>query len=196
MKTTLIVIFAIALSIGIILPGWYYYLRWRYRKIIAEKYQMIAPLIEKLARKEDVSKAEVEAMARDATLRCATYRTLEAYGRMDLFPLHFLTIESGAESFLTTWLEFPTELGKAPHEIELFTTIALDGILNLTYYVFRYRMKNDHWAASYGWMFGVVGPYATRSKPYDMPAKIFSRFSAVDTTTAEVEARWVHENIP
>jgi hypothetical protein len=196
MTTTLTVIFVITLALGIILPGWYHYLRWRYRKVIAEKYQIIAPLIEKLARKETVSPTEVELMIRDApTLRYAAYRTLEAYGHLDLFPARFLTLESSAESFLITWLEFPTELGEAPHEIEPFTTIDLDGSISLTYYVFRYRMQNDHWAARYGWMFGVVGPYTPRSKPYDTPTKIFSRFNATDTTTAEAEARWVHENI-
>lgn len=195
MKTILIGTLALVLVIGIALLIWYYNVRWRYRKTIAEKYSIIAPLIERLARKETILKTEVEAMVQDATLRHATYRALEAYGLLQLFPTNYLTIESGAESYLVTWLEFPTELGEAPHEIELFDTIVLDGILNLTYYVFRYRMKNDHWAAQYDWMFGVVGPYGPRSKPYDMPAKIFSRFSAADTNTAEEEVRWVHKNI-
>ncbi len=195
MKTILIGTFAFILVNGIALLLWHYYLRRRYRKAIAEKYQIIAPLIEKLAQKETISQTEIEGMVRDATLRHATYRALEAYGRLPLFPSNYLTIERGAESFLVTWLEFPTELGEAPHEIELFATIALDGILTLTYYVFRYRMKKDHWAVRLNWIFGVVGPYGPRSKPYDIPSKIYSRFNATDTNTAEGEARWVHENI-
>ena len=195
MKTVLVGIFALIIAIGIILLGWYYYLRWRFRKTIAIRYHIIAPLIEKLKRDEKIFKTEVDAMVRNGTLRHATYRVLEAYGRMELFPSDFLTIEKGAESFLITWLEFPTELGEPPHEVELFTTIALDGMLALTYYVFRYRMQNNHWAARYSWMFGVVGPYGPASKPYDVPARIFSRFNPTDATTAEDETRWVHENV-
>ena len=195
MKTILIGTLVFILIVGIALLGWYYLLRQRYRKTIAKKYHIIAPLIEKLARKEKIAKTDVESMVRNATLRYATYHALEAYGRMELFPSDYLSIESGAESFLITWLEFPTELGQPPHEIELFATIALDGVLSLTYYVFKYRMQNNHWAASNNWMFGVVGPYGPRSKPYDMPAKIFSRFNTTETSTAEDEVRWVHENV-
>jgi len=195
MKTILVGIFALITAAGIILMGWYYYLRWRFRKVVAIKYHSIAPLIKKLKDHEPILKAEVEIIVRNGTLRHATYRVLEAYGRMELFPADFLTIEKGAESFLITWLEFPTELGEAPHEVELSTTIALDGILSLTYYVFKYRMLNNHWAERYNWMFGVVGPYNPVSKPYDIPARIFSRFNPTDTTTAEEEARWVHQNV-
>lgn len=195
MKTILIGIFALVAAVGISLLGWYYYLRWRFRKVVAVRFQIIAPFIKKLERRETILKAEVDGLARNSMLRHATYRALEAYGRLELFPQDFLTIEKGAESLLTTWLEFPTELGEAPHEVELFTTVAIDGILSHTYYVFRYRMKNDHWAAGYNWMFGVVGPYHPSSRPYDIPTRIFSRFNRIDTTTAEGEARWVHENV-
>jgi len=195
MKTILIGILALITAIGIIMLGWYYYLRWRFRKVVAVKYHIIAPLIKKLERHEIILRSDVDVMVRNGTLRHATYRVLEAYGRMELFPADFFTIEKGAESFLITWLEYPTELGEAPHEVELFTTIALDGILDLTYYIFRYRMQNNHWAERYNWMFGVVGPYGPLSRPYDIPARIFSRFNPTDTTTAEEEARWVHDNI-
>ena len=195
MKTILIGIFAFILLFGFILLGWYYYLRWRFRQTITAKYYFIAPLIAKLARGDTISKEEVEMMVQNGSVTHAAYRALKAYGRLDLFPSDFLTIEKGAESFLITWLEYPTEVGEAPNEIQLFTTIALDGILNLTYYVFKYKMRTDHWAGGYNWMFGVVGPYHPHSKPYDIPAKIFSRFNSTDTTTAEEEARWVHENV-
>lgn len=195
MKTILIGIFAFILAIGIILVSWYYYLRLRYRKIVTAKYSTIYSLIKKLQRHESILMEEVEVLVRDATLRHATYRVLEAYGRRELFPSDLFTIEKSAEGFLVTWLEYPTELGEAPQEIEHFTTISLDGILNLTYYVFRYRMRNNHWAARYSWMFGVVGPYNPHSKPYDIPSRIFSRFNAAATTTPEEEIRWVHENL-
>lgn len=195
MNTILAGILALTVTIGIILAGWYLYLRFRFRKVIALRYQVIAPFISKLDRRETIHRAEVEVLVRDSLLRHAIYRALEAYGRLELFPADFLTIEKGAEGLLITWLEFPTELGEVPHEVEFFTTVSLDDILSLTYYVFRYRMRNGHWAAGNNWMFGVVGPYHPVSKPYDIPTRIYSRFNAANTTTAEAEARWVHDNV-
>lgn len=195
MTTTWIVVLTCVFVAGMVLVSWSLLMRLRYRRIVAERQAVLRPLIRKLALHETISESEVSAMASQAPLRYATYATLQAYNRTELFPQELLNLERCAEGFLVTWLEFPTELGEVPHEIELFTTIALDGILNLTYYVFQYRMRNDHWAARYSWMFGVVGPYGPLSKPYDLPAKIFSRFNAISTTTAQDEARWVHENI-
>lgn len=195
MKTIIIGTFAFILMLGIFLFAWYRYLRMRYRRIIGERCKIVALLADRLARREIISRADVEIMARNAALRHAVYSMLEAYGRLELFPEDLLTIEKSAESFLIMWLEFPTELGELPDEIEFYTTVAVDGILSLTYYVFRYRMHSKHWAAQYNWMFGVVGPYGEQSKPYDIPAKIFSRFSTIHTTTAAKEVRWVHENI-
>jgi len=195
MKTIVIGAFAFILIAGIFLLAWHRSLRRRYSKTIAERCRAINPLIDKLARHESISRSEVEMMVSNAALRSGIHRVLATYSRLDLFPTELLTIEKGAECFLITWLEFPTELGEAPNEIELHTTIALDDILSLTYYVFQYRMRNGHWAAQYNWMFGVVGPYGPDSNPYDVPAKIFSRFNSIDATTVTDEARWVHENI-
>jgi hypothetical protein len=82
MKTILIGIFALITAIGIIMLVWYYYLRWRFRKIVAVKYHIIAPLIKKLELHENILKSEVDVMVRNGTLRHATYRVLEVYGRM------------------------------------------------------------------------------------------------------------------
>ena len=56
MKTILIGIFALITAIGIIMLVWYYYLRWRFRKIVAVKYHIIAPLIKKLELHENILK--------------------------------------------------------------------------------------------------------------------------------------------
>jgi hypothetical protein len=195
MKTILIVAFALILLTGAILLAGYYYLRWRLQRLITSKYAVVGPLIKKLAARESVTRTEILFMVQDPSLRHAVYRVLEAYNRSDLFPLEFLTIEKGAESFLVTWLEFPTELGRPPHEIELYTTVDLNEQEDQTYYVFKYRMTGDHWAAENDWMLGVAGPYSSESQPYDLPQRIFSRFYSIDRISAQGEVQWVHENI-
>ena len=195
MKTIVIVVLSIILLAGAILLGGYYYLRRKLQRLITLKYAVVGPLIKKLAARESVSRTEILFMVQDPSLRHAVYRVLEAYNRSDLFPLEFFTIEKGAESFLVTWLEFPTELGRAPHEIELYTTVDLNEREDQTYYVFKYRMTGDHWAVENDWMLGVAGPYGNESQPYDTPRRIFSRFYSVDRISARGEVQWVHENI-
>jgi hypothetical protein len=111
-----------------------------------------------------------------------------------MFPSEYFTHEKGAESFLVTWLEYPTELGRAPDEIEVLTKVMLDEG-DLQYYVFKFRTREPRWAAALDWMMGVVGPYTERSMPYEVPKRVFSRFNKVGSVSPELEVRWVHDNI-
>lgn len=195
MKTILIgTLMLVLLPIAILLYNDYFVKR-KFRKLALQKYKVVEPLMQKLAAKEVVTEVEVLLMAKNPSLRHAVFRTLEAYDRKDLFPASYFTHEKGAESFLVNWLEFPTELGNAPDEIELFTKVTLmeSGILD--YYVFQYRTRRPPWAAQYNWMMGVSGPYRDDSMPYDVPQRVFSRFNTVDSISAETEVQWVHENI-
>jgi hypothetical protein len=117
----------------------------------------------------------------------------------DLFPPEFYTIEKAAESNLANWLEFPTELGACPDEIQHLekVSIQIEGQNNFAHYhVYKFKMNPPHWAAGHGWMLGVIGPYFDNSKPYDHPNSTFSRLNnKVDTSLPDEEAKWVHENI-
>ena len=125
---------------------------------------------------------------------------MQKWGLTHLFPNEFYTIEKAAESNLANWLEFPTELGTGPDEINYLEKIAINFGSHANffcYYVFRFLMNHPHRAAQKGWMLGVVGPYFDESKPYDHPNSTFSRFHDVPDANcaAEEEAKWVHENI-
>ena len=96
---------------------------------------------------------------------------------------------------MVTWLEFPTELGVAPDEIEFLEEIVLQDEGDIHYYAFRYRMLRQHWAKEFGWMIGVAGPYQKDTLPYDMPRKVFSRFKAENNTSVRGEVEWVHVNV-
>jgi hypothetical protein len=171
-----------------------YLVKRKFRKFIERKYQEVYPLKHKLDSKEPITAAEIMNLLKQPGLRQAIYQLLTNYNRRDMFPSEYFTHEKGAESFLVTWLEYPTELGRAPDDIVLLTKVILDEG-DLQYYVFKYRTKEPRWAAALDWMMGIVGPYAERSMPYEVPKRVFSRFNKVDSASPELEVRWVHENI-
>jgi hypothetical protein len=142
-----------------------------------------------------VSPIEILNLLNFPSLRQAVYQLLTKYNQHELFPASFLTHEKGAESFLVTWLEYPTELGKAPDDIELLKKVILQESISEYYYVFKFRTREPHWAARFNWMMGVAGPYGDDSMPYDVPHRVFSRFNTLDAISPEHEVTWVHENI-
>ncbi len=190
MKAILIGILVLTLLIG---AGWLYrdfYIKREVRKLAFKKYEIIEPVIKKLASKEHVSETEIMILAKNPSLRNGVFRALDTYERKDLFPSEYSTHEKAAESFLVNWLEFPTELGSAPDEIEFLEKITLSDAAESDYYVFKYFTK-----ARPNWMIGVSGPYVKESILYVPPLRVFSRFNILNSVTPENEAKWVHENI-
>jgi len=125
MKTFLFsVLIFLILAAGVMIYR-YSYVKLRFRKQIAHRYNVVAPLILKLDSKEGITKSEVRIMVQDPSLRHGVFRVLEAYSRNDLFPVEYFTREKAAEGFMVNWLEFPTELGIPPDEIELMTMVTI-----------------------------------------------------------------------
>ena len=195
MKAFLLSAFVIVILVGGILLYRDGYVKRKIRKLAASRYQIVAPLIQKLNARHDISKLEVLTMVKDPALRHGVFHVLNAYNRSDLFPTEFLTNEKGAEGLLVNWLEFPTELGNSPDEIEFITMITIKEDEPLDYYVFKYKTKLPHSLWQYQWMMGVSGPYDKNSKPYDIVLRVFSRFNTVNDTSPEIEVQWVHNNI-
>lgn len=195
MKTILIGALVLILLVAGVFLYRDYFVKRKFKKLAEAKYQIVAPLLQKLAAKELVAKDEILVMAKDPALRHGVFRALETYNQSHLFPVEYLTREKGAEGFLVNWLEFPTELGTSPDEIELFTKVTLNKGEALDYYVFKYKTKMPHWVGQHNWMIGVSGPYQKGSEPYDVPLRVFSRFNTLDSISAESEVQWVHENI-
>ena len=160
----------------------------------------LQPLFNKLESRQTLTAPDIYDYAKNILTRQATIQLLQKWGLTHLFPNEFYTIEKAAESNLANWLEFPTELGTGPDEINYLEKIAINFGSHANffcYYVFRFLMNHPHRAAQKGWMLGVVGPYFDESKPYDHPNSTFSRFHDVPDANcaAEEEAKWVHENI-
>jgi len=145
------------------------------------------------------NRPDIYSYAKNTLTRESTFLLLQHNDLVHLFPDEFYTIEKAAESNLANWLDFPTELGTGPDEMNYLkkVTIGLDEYpCSLDYYVYSFKMHDTHWAAGNGWMLGVVGPYSQDSKPYDHPGATFSRFNNnSDKEAPDEEAKWVHENI-
>jgi hypothetical protein len=192
----LLVIFLCVVSIvPIVLVLREVYVRTKLKRIAFKKYKSFEPLLRKLTSGAMVSKEEILAIAEKPSLRLGLYLVLLGYHRHALFPVEFYTEEKGAESHLVNWLEFPTELGRAPDDILLLKLVTVNLALDVHYYVFRFRTSAPKWAGKLGWMLGVCGPYDETTLPFDNPKRIFSRFNSESVIDPEEEVKWVCKHI-
>ncbi len=162
------------------------------------RFERVKSLYEKLAKGEVLVQQDVYEYAGNRLTRETTYRLLHEYNCTHVFPQEFISIVKAAESNLAGWLEFPTELEASPDEMAYLKRVSIDfeSSGNFVHYeVFRFKVNEPHWAAEYGWMLGVVGPYFDDSRPYDHPGATFSRLKKEEEISPEEEVRWVHENI-
>ena len=196
MSTTILIITAIVLVIAAFIIYRLIAVKNAAKKRMREDFDRLKPLIDKLESNEIVSAIDVYPFAANLLTRTNTYLLLKQKGKETLFPNEFYTLEKGAESDMANWLEFPTEMGACPDEIEHVKQVIIDfDGNNVMYHVFKFRINEPHWAAKKGWMFGVVGPFFDDSKPYDKAVATFSRLNSISATTPEEETEWVHKNI-
>lgn len=154
------------------------------------------PVYNKLVSGDTLSKLEIETFSKNIETRASFYSLLEEFHKESLFPGKYYSFEKAAESVLTNWLLYPTELDTIPSKIELVKQVSfIEHDTTFIYYVLRFKTEKPHWAAKDGWMLGVVGPYFKNSKPYDWTTGTFSKFSKARETTPEKEVDWAHKNI-
>lgn len=150
----------------------------------------------KLNSGDTLSKYEIEKFSKSIETRADFYNLLAEFNKESLFPNEYYSFEKAAESILTNWLLYPTELDTIPSKIELLKKVNyLENDTTFIYYALRFKTDEPHWAAKDGWMIGVVGPYFKNSKPYDWVTGTFSRLSKVNEITPEKEVEWTHKNI-
>ena len=95
-----------------------------------------------LALGREIPAQAVDALARDLEYAQMTYTALASAGKQALFPQEYATPEYLAKSDLVRWLTYPTELGKAPDEIEYIGKITYLFKKDV-YHVFKYRSGSD-----------------------------------------------------
>ncbi|MDB4894831.1 MAG: hypothetical protein JWN15_1093 [Firmicutes bacterium] len=114
-----------------------------------------------------VEPEHLEVVAANREYRNQLYELMGDLGKTHLFPPRFCSQAAFAEANMVSWLVYPTELGRAPDEIELMEVVSFNtdsdyGVLD--YYLFRFRSTHD-WAEEKGWMAGVAGPFLRKDAP-------------------------------
>ncbi|MCB9881838.1 MAG: hypothetical protein H6834_08620 [Planctomycetes bacterium] len=142
-----------------------------------------------LRKHEDVPTPAVLRVAADAEMRNWFHEELRELGADHLFPADSRTLESYAEADVVNWLTAPTQLGRAPDELELdsFHEIVDEHGKN-NYALFRFRMLPPHWAAEDGWLAAIAGPFEGRKLPEGATRRISHTFSNYNPWEA-LEAR-------
>jgi hypothetical protein len=125
-------------------------------------------LLSLLRHDQDGDPAVAADIATDPEARKWLFDGLQKLERTYLYPAEHRTQAALAESDLVNWLIHPTELGRAPEEIELVTAVPFDTETDAgwaDYYLFKFRTDAPHWAARYGWLAGVAGPFLRKDQP-------------------------------
>jgi hypothetical protein len=134
-----------------------------------------------------VPDSAIERAAADPEARCRLFEHFWAVDELERHPIKYGTQSALAESDMVRWLIYPTELGRAPDEIEEIAVLPLsisDGIADL--YVYRFRTFAPHWAAEKGWMVGWSGPFLRSEQPTTCGlGRTFSHFEALDPETID-----------
>lgn len=98
-------------------------------------------LLTLLRGERDIPEKTVAFLARDLVYAEGLYYALKGAGKEAAFPAELANDVYLAKSDLVHWLTFPTELGKAPDEIEY---IGKAEIKKEKYYIFKYRSDSDN----------------------------------------------------
>ena len=142
-----------------------------------------------LVLKKDLPDEAVNMVAADDEMRGMLYESFRSNGIQQRFPAKFATQEALARSEMVRWLIYPTELDRAPNDIELMKVVSQetggpDGIVDI--YLFRFRTTGTHWVAKDGWMVGIAGGYRRADEPTTEDlGETFSNFEKWDGKTPE-----------
>lgn len=121
-----------------------------------------------LRHNEEIDPATVAEVAACPESRKWLFDGLQKLERFHLYPAGLRSQAALAESELVNWLVHPRELGRAPDATELMQVVTFNSESDagwLDYYLFRFRLDGDHWAARLGWLAGVAGPFVRKDAP-------------------------------
>jgi hypothetical protein len=150
------------------------------------KYFVISSL---LRLGQPVNAGQIEMVAAYDEMRNYMYDRLKQAGKDNFFPKKYRNQEAFAESNMVDWLAYPTELGRAPDEIELMKVETRDlgseeGLCD--YYLYRFRVHAPHEMATEGWLASVAGPFRQKEMPTtNALGHTFSAFEKWDSRKPE-----------
>jgi hypothetical protein len=135
----------------------------------------LEPLAERIAGGEEIPPTEIADVAARPEMRPLLYELLKHYERLDLFPEAYIDPSVQGEALLAYWMLHPNELKGTPETTELLARCdrQVEGVES-TFFVYRYRMPEGHWAGA-DWILGLAGPFVATDVPFSGVASAFSR---------------------
>lgn len=91
----------------------------------------------------DIPQKLVDELAPSLEYSSMTYFALAKVDKQDMFPSEFSSAEWLAQSDLSRWLAYPTELGKVPDEISFIGDVKAKKDI---YFVYKYKSNSDNLA--------------------------------------------------
>lgn len=157
---------------------------------------MLAPVIKSLEDGHSPEPALVAKLSKDDGLRTTLYQILEHHQQLEIFPEEYKNRLSEARSGLVYWLLHPNELGARPDHIEFIQTVNRTEKLitsghSETYYIFKFKMNDQHHSKKGDWFIGLSGPYSEHSPPYQLTPGTFSTFEKFESKTVEQHVEWI-----
>jgi hypothetical protein len=140
-----------------------------------------------LMRKEAVEPSVLENLASAPAGRGLLWLCMKKRMLQSQFPAKYRTPKALAEGGMVHWLQFPTEMGKAPREIRHLATIRTveEGRRELLFFfVFRHPTF-----AEGKWQVGVSGPFPEDSPDASGGGATFSKFKTLDSQTLEAHIK-------
>ncbi len=136
---------------------------------LGEKQVDLHAVTAMLSMEGEIPQNVIDALAYDTVYALDLYRALFHHGKAERFPKELITSEYFAESDLVHWLTYPTELGKAPDEIEY---IGSTKVKKETFYVFRYRSDSENLSEDRRnqWLIGWSGDQGGTFSHFDLYA--------------------------
>jgi uncharacterized membrane protein YkvA (DUF1232 family) len=143
-----------------------------------------------LRRGEEVPQAVIDRVAATPETRNLLYQRLSDLDALERFPERHVTQLAFAESEMANWIL--DDVGCAPDEMVLGKIVSVDSDTPdgpLDFYVFRFRIRPPHWAASPRWQAGVAGPFLRKDAPtVEALGSTSSAFEAWSSRTPEEHA--------
>ena len=136
---------------------------------------------------EPCDDADLAQLAATPSERALLWQLLRSYDLVDRFPRWFRTQDALAEAQMVRWLEFPTEMARAPREIVLLTKrgVRVEGKPHTAYF---YRFRHPDFNAG-KWFVGMAGPYQDDAQPTLFASGTFSRFAEFESKTLDEHVR-------
>jgi hypothetical protein len=114
----------------------------------------------------EIPNSVIRDLANDMEYAYLTYGLLKKYREEKLFPAEYVYAEYLAQSDLSRWLTYPSELGMLPDEIEYIGRVRKGGF----YYIFRFRSDSENLIDElHGeWLIGWSGPHGSTFSNFDL----------------------------